>query len=84
VAYPQLLSVSALILHSAKSLAETFRRLLSAAYVRLSHAQAAATSPGLKLIIALDHLLSGVNPDSKRAAFSCQEKSELCGQKLYN
>ena len=72
MAYPQILSVSALILHRAKSLA----RLPSAAYVRLSHAQAAATSPGLKLIIALDHLLSGVNCDSMRRPFPCQVKSE--------
>ena len=52
--------------------------------VRLSHAQAAATSPDLKLIIALDHLLSGVTTDSKHYRFSCQEKSELIRQKFHN
>ena len=42
--------------------------------------QASATSPSLSLIIALDHLLSGVKPHSKRTVFHCQEKSESQAQ----
>ena len=46
------------------------------------HAQASATSPGLILIIALDHLLSGVTPHTKRKYFSSQVKSELSRDKF--
>ena len=38
------------------------------------HAQASATSPSLSLIIALDHLLSGVRSHSSRSVFCVKKK----------
>ena len=52
----------------------------SAAKKATEHAQASATSPSLSLIIALDHLLSGVSSHSKHKPFSSQEKNEAKAQ----
>src|SRR5258706_16421159 len=38
------------------------------------HAQASATSPSLSLIIALDHLLSGVSSHTSRSFFGVKKK----------
>ena len=77
-AYPQT-EKSVLLLHSA-----THRRSnLDAGcqpHVAAGHAQASATSPSLDLIIAMDHLLSGVSWHSKHKRFSSQEKKEAKAQ----
>jgi hypothetical protein len=44
------------------------------------HAQASATSPGLRLIIALDHLLSGVNSHSSICHFHVKKKVRWRGR----
>ena len=46
----------------------------SAAKKATEHAQASATSPSLSLIIALDHLLSGVSSHSSRSFFGVKKK----------
>jgi hypothetical protein len=48
--------------------------------VAAGHAQASATSPSFVLIIAMDHLLSGVSSHSKHKRFSSQGKSEAKAQ----
>ena len=71
VAYPQT-AMSALFLlqHGIGGVISTPVSAARAA----GHAQASATSPSVSLIIALDHLLSGVSSHSKGESFSSQEK----------